>query len=100
MNAKSLDCCVVGAGPYGLSSAAYLRAAGISTRVFGQPMSFWKQHMPARMCLRSPLDGSNLSDPERKFTLKRPLMRFVAGADFATRTLARYIVSRRERRSL
>ena len=39
-----LDCnvTVIGAGPYGLSSAAYLQAAGIETRVIGEPMSFWK----------------------------------------------------------
>src|SRR5271170_4599000 len=61
---------VIGAGPYGLSSAAYLRAAGIETRVFGEPMSFWKQQMPVGMCLRSPLEGSNLADPDRRFTLK------------------------------
>jgi len=69
---KLSDCysAIVGAGPYGLSSAAYLRAAGIETRVFGEPMSFWKEHMPVGMHLRSPLEGSNLSDPDRKFTLK------------------------------
>jgi len=72
MNGKSPDChvAIVGAGPYGLSAAAYLRAAGVETRVFGEPMSFWKQHMPVGMCLRSPLEGSNLADPDRRFTLK------------------------------
>lgn len=46
---KSPDCpvAVIGAGPYGLSSAAYLRARGIETRVFGEPMAFWQNQMPA-----------------------------------------------------
>jgi 2-polyprenyl-6-methoxyphenol hydroxylase-like FAD-dependent oxidoreductase len=44
MNGKSLDThvAVIGAGPYGLSSAASLRAAGIEIRVFGEPMAFWE----------------------------------------------------------
>ena len=56
---------VVGAGPYGLSVAAHLdraRALG-DLRVFGEPMSFWRQNMPTGMWLRSPWSGSNLSDP-------------------------------------
>jgi thioredoxin reductase len=27
---------IIGAGPYGLSAATYLKAAGVQTRVFGQ----------------------------------------------------------------
>jgi len=69
-NDQGCNVAVIGAGPYGLSAAACLRAAGVETRVFGQPMSFWKRHMPVGMCLRSPLDGSNLADPDRKFSLK------------------------------
>lgn len=58
------DVAVVGAGPYGLSAAAHLIAAdGLKIRVFGEPMSFWEQHMPTGMLLRSPLAGSHLSDP-------------------------------------
>ena len=46
---------VVGAGPFGLSVAAHLRAAdGLSVRVFGPTMSFWQQQMPTGMLLRSP----------------------------------------------
>src|ERR1700704_21842 len=62
---------VVGAGPYGLSVAAHLRAAnGLDIRVFGEPMSFWETHMPKGMLLRSPLAGSHLSDPSRSLTLQ------------------------------
>src|SRR5215472_16250471 len=65
------DVAVVGAGPYGLSAAAHLRAAnGLDMRVFGQPMSFWERHMPKWMLLRSPLAGSHLSDPHGALRLE------------------------------
>jgi len=43
---------VIGAGPYGLAAGAHLHAAGISTCVFGEPMGFWRRHMPEGMKLR------------------------------------------------
>ena len=65
------DVAIVGAGPYGLSAAAHLKAAnGLDIRVFGEPMSFWERHMPKFMLLRSPLAGSHLSDPRRDLTLQ------------------------------
>src|SRR5438046_9961149 len=65
------DVAIVGAGPYGLSAAAHLRAAnGLDVRVFGEPMSFWERHMPKGMLLRSPLAGPHLSDPSRSLTLQ------------------------------
>lgn len=65
------DVAIVGAGPYGLSTAAHLGAAdGLDIHVFGEPMSFWERHMPKGMLLRSPLAGSHLSDPQRSLTLK------------------------------
>lgn len=71
MKRSSSDCnvTVIGAGPYGLSSAAYLRAASIETRVFGEPMAFWQNQMPAGMCLRSSWDASHIADPKQKLTL-------------------------------
>jgi FAD-dependent urate hydroxylase len=59
---------IIGAGPYGLASAAYLRAAGVETRVFGEPMEFWKEQMPAGMCLRSSWDASTIADPKQALT--------------------------------
>ncbi len=44
---------IVGAGPFGLAVAAYARRHGIEHLVVGQPMGFWKAHMPAGMRLRS-----------------------------------------------
>lgn len=60
---------VVGAGPYGLSLSAYLRVAGIEARVFGDPMSFWENHMPVGMCLRSNWGASHIADPRGELTL-------------------------------
>jgi thioredoxin reductase len=62
---------VVGAGPYGLATAAHLQAGGLETQVFGEPMSFWRRHMPDRMLLRSSPTASSISDPERRLTLAR-----------------------------
>jgi cation diffusion facilitator CzcD-associated flavoprotein CzcO len=60
---------VIGAGPYGLSVAAHLKAAKISTRAFGRTMSFWRENMPKGMKLRSTWGASHLSDPDRALTL-------------------------------
>jgi FAD-dependent urate hydroxylase len=60
---------IIGAGPYGLSAAAYLLAAGVETRVFGTSMSFWENQMPAGMCLRSNWAASHISDPQHELTL-------------------------------
>jgi hypothetical protein len=71
MNGKSQTChvTVIGAGPYGLSSAAYLQAAGVETRVFGEPMAFWENQMPVGMCLRSNWGASHIADPKQELTL-------------------------------
>ena len=65
------DCevAVVGAGPYGLAVAAHLTAAKISVRVFGDPMSFWRDNMPTGMKLRSPWHATHIADPHRTFSL-------------------------------
>jgi pyridine nucleotide-disulfide oxidoreductase len=93
MRGAPADCnvTIIGAGPYGLSSAAYLRNVGVETRVFGEPMAFWENQMPAGMCLRSTWDASHIADPGRDLTLDAycrtngncvakpvPLCRFVA----------------------
>src|SRR5207253_9383254 len=60
---KRLDAIVIGAGPYGLAAAAALRSAGVDPHVFGEPMSFWMEHMPKGMLLRSPWGASHIGDP-------------------------------------
>jgi FAD-dependent urate hydroxylase len=65
------DVVVIGAGPYGLGAGAHLRQiAGLGVRIFGEPMSFWKDQMPAGMLLRSSWEASHLWDPKRRFSLK------------------------------
>jgi thioredoxin reductase len=59
---------VIGAGPYGLSVAAHLRAAQLPVRIFGKPMAFWSG-MPAGMFLRSAWSASSLSAPGRAYDL-------------------------------
>ena len=52
------DLLVIGAGPYAYSAAAYAMQQGIDTHVVGEPMAFWREHMPADMYLRSGPDWS------------------------------------------
>lgn len=68
--AATVDVAIIGAGPYGLSLGAHLKAKGLSTLVFGEPMEFWACKMPEGMLLRSPRVASNLSDPGNVFTLE------------------------------
>jgi thioredoxin reductase len=65
-DAVDLNVAVLGAGPYGLAAAAHLEAAGLDVCVFGRPMSFWQEHMPAGMLLRSPFMASSISDPDNR----------------------------------
>jgi cation diffusion facilitator CzcD-associated flavoprotein CzcO len=67
---EQLDVAIIGAGPYGLSAAAHLKARGLEVCVFGQPMDFWASKMPKGMLLRSPRVASTISDPMNAFTLE------------------------------
>jgi cation diffusion facilitator CzcD-associated flavoprotein CzcO len=60
---------IIGAGPYGLSAGAYLRAAGAESIVFGEPMGFWHSRMPQGMMLRSAWYASSISDPAHALSL-------------------------------
>lgn len=68
--ASMTDVAIIGAGPYGLSLAAHLSAAGLNVRVFGQPMHTWRTGMPEGMVLKSEGFASNLWHPDGAFTLK------------------------------
>jgi NAD(P)H-nitrite reductase large subunit len=61
---------VIGAGPYGLSSAAHLKSKGIQTQVFGKPMEFW-QNMPSEMYLKSSWSALSISDHAGEYSLNR-----------------------------
>jgi FAD-dependent urate hydroxylase len=61
------DAVVVGAGPYGLSTAAHLLGRGLNVAIFGKPLNLWREHMPKGMLLRSYWWAVNLSDPQKKY---------------------------------
>jgi FAD-dependent urate hydroxylase len=63
------DAVVIGAGPYGLSAAAYLRDAGVDPYVIGQSMAFWKKSMPGGMLLRSKSEASNIAAPQKHLSI-------------------------------
>ena len=70
---------IIGAGPYGLSAAAHLRAAGVSTQSFGRTMEYWREHMPDGMMLRSIVEASHISAPGEGLRA-RPLRRVARAA--------------------
>ena len=81
---SGIDVAVIGAGPYGLSCAAHLRARGLDVHVLGRPMDLWERRMPVGMFLRSSWEASTISDPdgtlsldayeaERATTIARPI---------------------------
>ena len=67
---SAIDVAIIGAGPYGLSLAAHLSAGKVSYRIFGSPMSSWR-NMPNRTWLKSEGFASSLFDPESSLTLAR-----------------------------
>jgi len=69
VSTKQLPIAVVGAGPYGLSIAAHLRARGVEHRIFGSALQTWRSAMPKGMRLKSDGFASNLSAPSPNSTL-------------------------------
>jgi Pyridine nucleotide-disulphide oxidoreductase len=65
-----VETAIIGAGPYGLSVAAHLAAAGREFRIFGSPLASWRAHMPKDMHLKSDGFASNISSPDPRSTLK------------------------------
>ncbi|MBN8582883.1 MAG: NAD(P)-binding domain-containing protein [Anaerolineae bacterium] len=61
------DLLIIGAGPFGLSLAAYAKSLGVDFLVAGKPMEFWKKNMPDGMFLRSASDWS--LDPTNRFSI-------------------------------
>ena len=69
MSAREHLAAIVGAGPYGLATAAHLRSRGVGTRTFGEPMEFWLRQMPRAMRLRSSKRSSSIGSPNVGFSL-------------------------------
>jgi len=65
------DAVVVGAGPYGLSTAAHLLGRGLKVAVFGKTLELWRNHMPKGLLLRSHWWATNLSDPREQYGFER-----------------------------
>lgn len=65
----STNLLIIGAGPFGLSLAAYAEQHGIDYTLVGKPMEFWKQNMPQGMFLRSACDWH--LDPGNESTIER-----------------------------
>jgi FAD-dependent urate hydroxylase len=61
---------VIGAGPYGLSTAAHLKARGVPVQIFGNPLESWREHMPKGMVLKSTPSASTISAPQPGYTLQ------------------------------
>lgn len=102
---------IIGAGPYGLSSAAFLRDAGIEPLVFGEPMGFWRSRMPSGMLLRSRRRSSHIADPRLALTIDRyeqstgdrlpqpiEIERFLAYSDWYRHKVVPHVDPRRVRR--
>ena len=66
MTGANQEVAIIGAGPYGLSLAAYLSSRRLNFRIFGQPMLPWSR-MHAGMGLKSPDFGTNIYAPVRGF---------------------------------
>ncbi|HYW73918.1 MAG TPA: NAD(P)-binding domain-containing protein [Pyrinomonadaceae bacterium] len=60
---------IIGAGPFGLSMAAYAKHLGIDHAIVGKPMEFWRRHMPQDMYLRSTVDWH--FDPLGVYTIEK-----------------------------
>jgi thioredoxin reductase len=71
ISAALYDVVVVGAGPYGLSTAAYLKARKLRVAVFGKPLQLWREHMPGGMNLRSHWRASNLAHPHAGYEFEQ-----------------------------
>jgi FAD-dependent urate hydroxylase len=64
---RAREVLVIGAGPYGLSISAHLRARGVDHLIAGRAMDTWLNHAPAGMYMRSEPDGLDLSYPKPGF---------------------------------
>jgi len=62
------DLLVVGAGPFGLAMAAHAQELEVDHVIVGEPMSFWQEHMPKGMFLRSGCDWH--LDPGERATIE------------------------------
>ena len=73
---KRTQLLIIGAGPYGLAAAKLAKTRGLDYLISGLCMSFWKEHMPEGMKLRTPCDWGNSRElihflEQRKLTFEQ-----------------------------
>jgi NADPH-dependent 2,4-dienoyl-CoA reductase/sulfur reductase-like enzyme len=66
---RACELAIIGAGPYGLGANAALRDVDLDVRVFGTPMSFWRERMPVGMLMKSPWTATSFAGPDSGVTL-------------------------------
>src|SRR5258707_13455325 len=71
MGGFDLPVAIIGAGPFGVSTTAYLRSCSVEFRIFGSPMNRWRTQMAASMFLKSEGIASELADPTGRYTLQQ-----------------------------
>lgn len=64
MTASATEVLIIGAGPYGLSISAHLRALGVSHQIVGRPNGTYRSHVPVGMNLKSEPYASDLAAPQ------------------------------------
>jgi thioredoxin reductase len=64
-----LDVIIIGAGPYGISLASYAVRNGLSYKLLGYPMDFWKNQMPQNMFIRTPYELVRFPDPKNELSI-------------------------------
>lgn len=72
-SSRTVEVAIVGAGPYGVTTAAHLLAGGREVMIFGKPFSFWRDSTPEEMILRSSWWATTLSDPNGRYSFTRYL---------------------------
>ncbi|WP_029192529.1 NAD(P)-binding domain-containing protein [Paenibacillus harenae] len=65
------DVIIIGAGPYGISLASYAVQQGLSYKLIGHPMDFWKTQMPQNMFIRTPYELVQFPHPRNKFSIQQ-----------------------------
>jgi hypothetical protein len=79
---------VIGAGPYGLSIAAHLKAHNIPMQIFAKPMKFWeKMPIEQNRAFESSVPPLYFAGSIAGFTFG-PICRFVAGSDAAAHQIS------------
>lgn len=64
---KVTEVLIIGAGPFGVSISAHLRALGIDHAIVGKPMESWRNRMPVGMLMKSEPYASEIASPDGKY---------------------------------